>query len=408
MLKRRLFLFIFSLISVGTFSQTDSLEVKDSLRIINFSSYFTQHIDSNYVYQFRINKETNYYWYLSNAPVGLSINKDNGVVSFKAAKNYFLSGKLRYDFPYKVSIGVKNLKDQSDKIDTSFTILFYNTEIIPSKIKPSVSGTIFIAEGDTLNFDLQCEQGSFPVETVVFSSNLPIQNYTFSSRCGSRFSWSPGFDFTSQNDSARTKILHLTFTGSTRFGARDTAYVRVAIRDALNYPLAKETNETVRKNTKVYILQLKYAFMELDRKIKRVKRWRTGFDLTSASSALTGTILNTSSSAQAQKTGKILPSVGLALTPIKEATTPQKVAEQNQASTVRNAIRRLEFLLQDTELIGEKDTEIVAKTDRLRNELRQLQVQLIDVPLVTESGMTEEELNDYFNSPKVNKKYRLR
>jgi hypothetical protein len=35
-------------------------------------------------------------------------------------------------------------------------------------------------------------------------------------------------------------------------------------------------------------------------------------------------------------------------------------------------------------------------------------VQLIDVPLEETTGMTEEQLNAYFDNPKVNKKYRTK
>jgi len=95
------------------------------LRIKNFSPYFTLHVDSTLDYRFEINKNPyNYYWYLKNSPVGLRINKDNGVLHFKAEKSYFLSGKLKYDTQYKVKIGVQNLNDPKDNMDTTFSILF--------------------------------------------------------------------------------------------------------------------------------------------------------------------------------------------------------------------------------------------------------------------------------------------
>jgi hypothetical protein len=58
-------------------------------------------------------------------------------------------------------------------------------------------------------------------------------------------------------------------------------------------------------------------------------------------------------------------------------------------------------------LIGERDPDIVKKTTKLREELKQTQIQLIDVPIEFTNNLSEEELNRYFNSPKVNKKYRL-
>src|SRR5688572_4508085 len=80
------------------------------LRIINLSPYFNHHVDSSLSYQLEINKPlADYYWYMKNSPVGLRINKDNGLLTFKPDKSYILSGKLRYDYPYKVFIGVQNL-----------------------------------------------------------------------------------------------------------------------------------------------------------------------------------------------------------------------------------------------------------------------------------------------------------
>ena len=76
-----------------------------SLRIINLNPYMTLHVDSVMSYQLTINKEeTKYYWYLKNSPAGLRINKDNGQLSFKADRLFFLSGKLKYDFEYTVPI----------------------------------------------------------------------------------------------------------------------------------------------------------------------------------------------------------------------------------------------------------------------------------------------------------------
>ncbi len=130
--------------------------------------------------------------------------------------------------------------------------------------------------------------------------------------------------------------------------------------------------------------------------------------MTSAGTALTGTILASSSSDGSQKAGKILPSVGVALVPIKEAASPNKVVEQNQASLIRTSIKRLEYMLNDNILLGERDPDILRKTQKLREELKQIQIQLIEIPVGFTHDMTEEELNDYFNSPKVNKKYRLK
>jgi hypothetical protein len=64
--------------------------------------------------------------------------------------------------------------------------------------------------------------------------------------------------------------------------------------------------------------------------------------------------------------------------------------------------------LHENTLSGEKDPNISKKIKKLRDEMQQIQIQLIDVPIDENNNMTEEQLNDYFNSNKVNKKYKLR
>lgn len=386
-----------------------SAQHSDSLRIINFNSYFSLHIDSTNVYRFQINHpQVDYYWYLQNAPIGLTINKDDGSLIFRAAKNYFLSGKLKYDKPYKVGLGVQSLIDPNTRIDTSFTIQFYNTEITPSRIKPSVANSLTIEEGEPISFRVQCETGTFPFESILFSSSIPISDYTLVRSCNDEFKWTPDFDFVKDTETQKEKTVVLSFIGITRFQAKDTSTIRVLVRNALNYPHAKEEFALLTSNARKYVLELKFAFLQLDKKLKRVKTFRTVFDLTSGSSALTGTILNTSSNPSSQKLGKVFPSIGVALVPVKEATAPNKAVEQNQASQLRAAIKRLEYIIADNQLAGEKDIDILRKTNKLKEELKQTQVQLIDIPTTLTGGMTEEELNAYFNSPKVNKKYRLK
>jgi hypothetical protein len=408
-----LFLICFSLTSAaqeGNDSIIHSNQFSDSaLRIINVNPYFTIHVDSMLTYRFDINRyEQNYFWFLKNAPLGLKINKDNGQINFKAEKSFFLSGKLKYDTEYKVNLGVQSLSNPSERVDTTITIVIYNTEIQASKLKPTVIGTQYINEGETVSFRILCESGNFPIENILFSSNTPINNYQLVKLCGDEFKWSPDYEFVKDTDSAKLKIVQLSFIGSTRFSLKDTATVRIIVRDALNYPILVEENKMVVKNIRTYILQLKYTFLQLDRKLKRVKSTRTGFDLTTASTALTGTILNTSSSVSSQKTGKVLPSVGVAIVPIKEVTAPNKIVDQNQASQIRTSIKRLEYVVNDNLLVGEKDPDIQKKNNKLREELKQSQMQLIDIPIEIANSMTEVELNNYFNSPKVNKKYRLK
>ena len=75
---------------------------------------------------------------------------------------------------------------------------------------------------------------------------------------------------------------------------------------------------------------------------------------------------------------------------------------------IRTSIKRLEFMLKENSLVIERDPDIQKKTSRLKDELKQIQFQLIDIPLEIASELSETELNDYFNNPKVNKKYRIR
>jgi len=144
---------------------------------------------------------------------------------------------------------------------------------------------------------------------------------------------------------------------------------------------------------------------QLDKKVKRTNHTRTGFDMTTATTALGGTIASSSGN---PTTGAILPSVGVTMVPVKETVAPPLTADQNQASLVRSSIKRLDYTMHDNALLGEKDPDIVKKINNLKTELKQTQVQLIDVPLEETTGMTEEQLNAYFDNPKVNKKYRLK
>jgi len=391
-------------------SVAPAADADQALRIININPAFNQHVDSMLNYQFQINHDpSKYYWYLRNSPAGLKINKDDGLLTFKPERSYFLSGKLKYDYDYKVIVGVQSLTNPKDKFDTSFSLIFYNTEIIPSKLKPSIVGTLSVFEGDPVSFKVQCETGSFPIEDILFSSSISIINYSLVKKCDDEFNWTPGYDFVNpDSDPNKEKSVYLMFVGATKFKTRDTATVKVVVKDALNYPLANQEFKQISKSISTYSLQLKYTFLQIDKRLKKTRGARSTFDLTTAATALTGTVLNTSSSTGAQNTGKVLPSVGVALVPVKEATAPSKTVEQNQATLIRSSIKRLDYILYDNQLIGDKDPDVIKKTNKLKEELKQLQVQLIDVPTELSSSLTEEELNNYFNSPKVNKKYRLK
>jgi hypothetical protein len=407
-------LLIVILISTHSFCQLqhDSIAKKSTdstvLRIKNLNPYFTIHIDSVLRYQLEINKDVaQYYWFIKNSPVGLKINKDNGLLTTKVDKSFFLSGKLKYDYEYKVALSVQNLNNPLDKVDTFFTILFYSTEIIPSKIKPTVTNKLFIDEGDTLSFKLQCDNGSFPIEEIRYMSNYPIKSTTVVAHCSDDFTWTAPFDFIKTTDKEKQKTISLYFIGATKFHTTDTALIEITVKENINYPQQILEFESLFAEVSKYVTQLKSSFRIVDKKIKRVKSTRTTFDLASASTALGGTIFSSLPETKQQATGKILPSVGVALVPVKEATAPNSSYEQNTATLIRSSIKRLEYLLTQTRLLGDRDPEILNKSNKLREELKQTQIQLIDVPLAEESP-NEKEVDDYFNNPKVNKKYRMK
>ena len=393
----------------GMTADTLSSSVDSVLRIRNLSPYFTLHVDSTMTYDLEINKNpSHYFWFLKNSPLGLKINKDNGVLTFKADKSYFLSGKLKYDYPYKVSVGVQNLQNPAERVDTTFTIQFFTTEIIPSRLKPTVNTALYVDEGDTISFLIECEEGSFPIENISFYSNMPMKNYQVVKKCDDEFIWSPPFDFIKETDSVKQKQVLLYFIGTSKFFIRDTTVVKVNVKDAMNFAQLNQEYSQTAKIVHTYTLELKYAFVQLDKKVKSTKSTRTTFDMTSSSTALGGTVFSSLPSTGAQTAGKILPGAGVALVPVKESVAPQKIAEQNSASLVRSSIKRLEYQQHENLLVGEKDPEIIKKTYKLRDEMKQIQIQLIDVPVDENSGMTEEQLNEYFNSNKVNKKYKLK
>ena len=378
------------------------------LRIKNLDPYITLHVDSMLSYKLEINKEQEkYYWFLKNSPVGLKIKKDDGLLTFKAEKSYFLSGRLKYDNEYKVFLSVQNLNDPQERVDTSFILLFYNTEIIPSRIKPTVTNSLFVDEGDTISFKIQCDNGSFPIEDINYISNYPIKSTTTVTKCGDDFTWVVPFDFVKETDREKIKKVQLNFIGSTKFHARDTARIEISVKENINYPQQVLEFTSLQQEISKYITQLKSSFRIVDKKLKKVKGGRTTFDLASASTALGGTVFS-SMTGESQKTaGKILPSVGVALVPVKEATVPNNGYEQNTATLIRSSIKRLEYLLFENRLVGERDPEILNKSKKLKEELKQTQIQLIDVPLAEEAP-DEKELDEYFNSPKVNKKYKLK
>ena len=388
---------------INSFTAPDS-----SLRIKNINPYFSLHVDSSLKYQLEINKDiVKYYWFLKNGPVGLKINKDNGLLTFKAEKSYFLSGRLKYDLNYKVNLSVQNLDYPAERVDTSFTILFYNTEIIPSRVKPTVTNTLFVDEGDTVSFKIQCDNGNFPIEEITYLSNYPIKSLTPVTKCNDDFTWLIPFDFVKENDKDKLKKLEIYFIGINKFGTRDTAAIQIFVKENINYPQQLAEFSKLKKIIETYVTQLKSSFRLVDKKIKKTKSTRTGFDLASASTVLGGTIFSTLPGSSTQTTGKILPSIGIALVPVKEASAPNNNADQNVATLIRSSIKRLEYMLVENSLIGERDPEILNKQRKLKEELKQTQIQLIDIP-IAEDDTSSKDLDEYFNNPKVNKKYRVK
>ena len=124
--------------------------------------------------------------------------------------------------------------------------------------------------------------------------------------------------------------------------------------------------------------------------------------------SLFGTILSTSAVQSTKDIGKVLPSIGLTMVPVKEAVAPNKVQEQNTASQIRSAIKRLEYMQSENQLVGDRDPDILTKMKRLRDEMKQTRVQLVDLPMVEFENVTASDVNEYFNSPRVNKKYKLK
>ena len=306
-----------------------------------------------------------------------------------------------------MALSVQNLDNPKERVDTNFVLLFYNTEIIPSKIKPTVTNTLFIDEGDTISFKLQCDNGNFPIEKITYFSNYPIKSSTPVNKCGDDFTWYAPFEFIKDTDKEKLKKLDIYFIGTNKFNNTDTALISIIVKENINYPLQSIEFEKLKAEIEKYVLQLKSSFRLVDKKIKKTKGTRTRFDLASATTALGGTVFSSLPGSNEQTTGKILPSVGVALVPVKEATAPNSNGDQNTATLIRSGIKRLEYLLADNSLVGDKDPDILNKSRKLKEELKQSQIQLIDIP-IAEDNSTRKELDDYFNNPKVNKKYKLK
>jgi hypothetical protein len=87
---------------------------------------------------------------------------------------------------------------------------------------------------------------------------------------------------------------------------------------------------------------------------------------------------------------------------------PNKIQEQNTATQVRAAIKRLEYMQSENLLVGDRDPEILAKIKKIRDELKQTRLQLVDLPMVEFENVSQRDVEEYFNSPVVNKRYKLK
>lgn len=421
-------LLLFFFIGSGLFAQVDTtkqIEAGDTsmivvppvfqdtaLRIMNLNPYFTLHEDSVLNYDFIINRNTNdYFWFLMNSPVGVRIDRKTGVLYVKGEKALFKNGRLKYDLPYTIKLVVQNLHNPNDRLDTSFTLLFYSTEIVTSKLKPTTASVINLEEGDSLQFRIQCEEGTFPIEQISVNSSMPLSNYTPVNKCGDQFKWYVPFGLFRENDTAKTKTLRLEFIGSDKFFNRDTAVVRIILRPGINYPVRNQLHAREYKAMFDYIKQMKLTFYVVSSNVKKNKKTRTTFDISGSTTALAGTVVSTTakSNTSAAEVGKILPSIGLTLIPVKEAVAPNKVQEQNTATSVRAEVRRLEFILSENQLNGNQDFEVLTKTKRLQDELKKSRLQFIDLPMVEyDEKFSEADAEKFFTDPKVNKKYKLK
>jgi hypothetical protein len=227
------------------------------LRIINLNPFFTLQVDSSLSYDLQINKNPqNYYWFIKNAPLGLKIDKNTGLISFKAEKGLFKSGKLKYDIPYKVDIGVQNLQNPKERAETGFTILIYSTEVIVSKLKPTIGSSMELEEGDSIRFRVQCEDGTFPIEQITILTNEPINKFKSVNKCDDEFAWMVPFNFIKENDTSRIKTLIIQFVAIDKFQNKDTATVRLRIKPGINYPEKMAEYNMISDEMKKYITNL--------------------------------------------------------------------------------------------------------------------------------------------------------
>lgn len=270
-------------------------------------------------------------------------------------------------------------------------------------------GTVYAEEGDTVRFRIQCDDGSFPIEKIVYNANIPVTSLKPVNKCDDEFAWAIPFDFIRETDTAKQKTLSLQFIGTDKFRNKDTAEVRITVKPGINYPQKNQEHQVVSQEMDKYIMDLKLTFYAMSKTIKSNKSTRTAFDITGSTTALAGTVLSTTATnPSVEDLGKIMPSVGLTLVPVKEAVAPNKIQEQNTAAQLRGVTKRLEYIKSENALIGDRDPEVLAKTRKLRDELKQAKLQLVDLPMVEMENVSPEDAEKYFNDPKVIKKYKIK
>ncbi len=142
--------------------QDTTVKPDDTLRIRNLNPYFSLHVDSTpflsagdqpgpeqvlLFYERCSRRHEDQGERPADFPGGQIL------ISFPA--------RLKYDYEYKVKIGVQNLNNPRDRLDTSFTIVFYHRDH-PFPCKTHRQQRPVLDEGDTISFRVQCETGTYP------------------------------------------------------------------------------------------------------------------------------------------------------------------------------------------------------------------------------------------------------
>lgn len=390
---------------------TPPVYLDTALRIMNVNPYFTLHVDSVLNYDFIINRDSKkYFWFLVNSPLGVRIDRNSGNLYIKADKGLFRSGRLKYDVPYKVQMGVQNLYNPMDRVDTSFTVVYYSTEVVLSKLKPTSSSIINVEEGDSIQFKIQCDEGTFPIEQISINTSMPISGFTPVRRCNEEFKWVIPFGIFRDNDTAKLRTVIVDFIGSDKFFNKDTVSIRINIRPGINYTVRNQQHKVAETEFYRYIQNLKLSFYVVSKSVKKNRSARTAFDIGGSTTALAGTVMNATATrgSTTEAIGKVMPSVGLTLVPVKEAAAPNKVQEQNTATQLRAEVKRLEYVLSENKLTSTRDVEVLAKTRRLQEELKKSRMQFLDIPFDFDEKVSDADADKFFKDPKVNKNYRIK